>query len=126
TYHAVFISRKQAGYNSIEKLRAASGIRVGAQSVGFSTYNEGRLFAYILGLKDPKFIAAYGGAELDPAIARGEIDARATGPDTLLQRNAEWLEKDQASACAFQQTSGDRELCQIGKRAQGHSIAARF
>src|SRR3990170_7787205 len=55
TYHAVFISRKQAGLNSIEKLRAASGIKIGAQSVGFSTYNEGRLFAYILGLKDPKF-----------------------------------------------------------------------
>ena len=61
--------------------------------MGFSTYNEGRLFAYLLGLKDPKFIAAYGGAELDPALERGEIDARATGPDTLLQRNAEWLEK---------------------------------
>src|ERR671918_985394 len=59
TYHAVFISRKQAGFSSIEKLRAASGIKVGAQSVGFSTYNEGRLFAYLLGLKDPNFIAAY-------------------------------------------------------------------
>src|SRR3990167_6444907 len=33
TYHAVFISRKQAGLSSIEKLRATSGIKVGAQSV---------------------------------------------------------------------------------------------
>src|ERR1044072_9382325 len=93
TYHAVFVSRKQAGLSSVEKLQAAPGIRVGAQSVGFSTYNEGRLFAYLLGLKGPKFIAAYGGAELDPALERGEIDARATGPDTLLQRNQEWLAK---------------------------------
>ncbi|MGH7770562.1 MAG: Bug family tripartite tricarboxylate transporter substrate binding protein [Candidatus Binatia bacterium] len=91
TYHSVFLTRKQAGLDTIEKLRAASGIRIGAQSVGFSTYNEARLFAYILGLKDPKFIAAYAGAEIDPALIRGEIDARATGADSVLQRNKEWL-----------------------------------
>ena len=44
TYHAVLVSRKEAGFDTIEKLRAATGIRVGAQSVGFVTYNEGRLF----------------------------------------------------------------------------------
>ena len=93
TYHALFVSRKEAGLSSIEKLRAATGIRIGAQSVGFSTYNEGRLFAYLLGLKEPKFIPAYGGAELDPALMRGEIDARATGADTVEKRNREWLEK---------------------------------
>lgn len=93
TYHAVFVSRKQAGFNNIEKLRAATGIRIGAQSVGFVTYNEGRLFAYLLGLKDPRFVAAYGGAEIDPALLRGEIDARATGADTVTQRNRDWLEK---------------------------------
>ena len=109
TYHAVFISRKQAGLSSIEKLRATSGIKVGAQSVGFSTYNEGRLFAYLLGLKEPKFIAAYSGAELDPALARGEIDARATGPDTLLKRNSEWLEKDLVDIHAIMETpKGDK------------------
>jgi tripartite-type tricarboxylate transporter receptor subunit TctC len=93
TYHAVFVSRKEAGFNTIEKLQAATGIRIGAQSVGFVTYNEGRLFAYLLGLKDPRFVAAYGGAEIDPALLRGEIDARATGADTVSQRNRDWLEK---------------------------------
>ncbi len=92
TYHAVFFSRKEAGLSSIEKLRGLPGIKIGAQSVGFSTYNEGRLFAYLLGLKEPKFIAAYGGAELDPALFRGEIDARATGADTVM-RNPDWIEK---------------------------------
>jgi len=92
-YHAVFISRKQAGFSSVEKLQAASGVRIGAQSVGFVTYNEGRLFAYLLGLKEPRFVAAYSGAELDPALIRGEIDARATGADSIVQRNKEWLEK---------------------------------
>jgi tripartite-type tricarboxylate transporter receptor subunit TctC len=104
TYHAVFITRKDAGFNTLEKLRAAPGIKIGAQSVGFSTYNEGRLFAYLLGLKEPKFIAAFGGAELDPALIRGEIDARATGPDTLLQRASEWLEKDLVDIHAIMET----------------------
>lgn len=93
TYHSVFVSRKAAGLDTIEKLRAASGVRIGAQSVGFVTYNEGRLFAYILGLKEPKFVPAYSGVEIDPALLRGEIDARATGADTVVQRNRAWLEK---------------------------------
>jgi len=91
--HSIFITRQELGLDSLKKLRAASGIRVGGQSVGFSTYNEGRLFAYILGLKDVKFITGYGGAELDPALLRGEIDARATTADTVSRRNPEWLKK---------------------------------
>jgi tripartite-type tricarboxylate transporter receptor subunit TctC len=93
SHHAIFVTRKELGLNNIEKLRAAEGLRIGGQSVGFSTYIEGRLFAYILGLKEPRFVTGYGGAELDPALMRGEIDARATSADTVLQRNPEWLEK---------------------------------
>jgi len=93
SHHAIFVTRKDAGLSSIEKLRSASGIRIGGQSVGFSTYIEGRLFAYIIGLKEPRFVTGYGGAELDPALIRGEIDARATSADTVVQRNPEWLEK---------------------------------
>jgi tripartite-type tricarboxylate transporter receptor subunit TctC len=94
SHHSIFVTRKDLGLDSLDKLRAASGIRIGGQSVGFSTYNEGRLFAYVLGLKDPKFVTGYGGAELDPALMRGEIDARATSADTVARRNADWLKKD--------------------------------
>jgi len=93
SHQAVFVTRKEAGLDSIEKLRSASGLRIGAQSVGFSTYIEGRLFAYIIGIKDPRFVTGYGGAELDPALIRGELDARATSADTVFRRNREWLEK---------------------------------
>ncbi|HEV8341784.1 MAG TPA: hypothetical protein VGR30_05375 [Candidatus Binatia bacterium] len=93
SHHAIFVTRKEAGLSNIETLRAGEGIRIGGQSVGFSTYIEGRLFAYILGLKKPRFVTGYGGAELDPALIRGEIDARATSADTVLQRNPDWLEK---------------------------------
>jgi tripartite-type tricarboxylate transporter receptor subunit TctC len=92
SYHPLFLSRKQAGLSSIEKLTAATGVRVGGQSVGFSTYSEGRLFAFILGLKDPKFIAGYAGPEIDQALMRGEVDARATAADSVAQRNRDWLE----------------------------------
>jgi tripartite-type tricarboxylate transporter receptor subunit TctC len=93
SYHPIFLSRKQAGFNTVEKLRSAAGVRIGGQSVGFSTYNEGRLFAYILELKDPKFVTGYSGPEIDPALMRGEVDARATAADTVAQRNRDWLEK---------------------------------
>ena len=48
----------------------------------------------MIGLKEPRFVTGYGGAELDPALMRGEIDARATSADTVFRRNPEWLEKD--------------------------------
>jgi tripartite-type tricarboxylate transporter receptor subunit TctC len=91
----VFLSRKEAGLDSLEKLRAASGLRVGAQAVGHAVYISGRLFAYLLGLKDPKMVLGYGGPELDIALARGEVDVRANSADTVVRRNQEALEQGQ-------------------------------
>ena len=109
SYHSVFFTRSDAGWNTLEKLRAATGVKIGGQSLGFSTYNEGRLFGYMLGLKDPLFIAAFGGAELDPAVMRGEIDGRATGPDTVLQRNRDFIDKGLADFHAIMETpKGDK------------------
>src|SRR5438128_4566218 len=55
SHPAIFVTRQEAGLSRLEKLRAADGLRIGGQSVGFSTYIEGSLFAYILGLKAPRF-----------------------------------------------------------------------
>lgn len=104
TYHAVFISRKEAGLDTLEKLRGSPEIRVGGQSVGFSTYNEARLFCYIIGVPAPRFVTGFDGPELDPALLRGEIDARSTGPDTLLSRNKEWLDKGMIDIHAIMET----------------------
>ncbi len=93
SHHAIFVTRKEVGLTSIDKLRAATGVRIGAQSVGFSNYIEGRLFAYLIGLTEPKFVTGYGGAELDIVLMRDEIDARATSADTVARRNPDWLEK---------------------------------
>ena len=89
----IFLSRKEAGFDSIEKLRAASGVRIGAQAVGHPIYVSGRIFAYLLGIKEPRLVVGYGGPELDIALAQGEVDARANSADTVVRRNREALEK---------------------------------
>ena len=83
----VFVSRKESGFDSLDKLRAASGLRLGAQAVGHPIYVSGRLFAYLLGLKEPKMVLGYGGVELDVALEKGEVDVRANGADTISQRH---------------------------------------
>jgi tripartite-type tricarboxylate transporter receptor subunit TctC len=77
----IFVTRKALGINSLEKLRERAGLRVGGQSVGHVQFIRSRLFAWLLGLKEPKFVVGYAGAELDVALERGEIDARASALD---------------------------------------------
>lgn len=89
----LFYTRKEAGFSGIEKLRAGSGLRIGAQSVGHSNYNVARLAAYILSLKDARFVTGYSSPEIDVALLRGEVDARFNQADSVLQRNSEWIEK---------------------------------
>jgi tripartite-type tricarboxylate transporter receptor subunit TctC len=93
TYHWVFITRREAGLKNLEALRSASGVRVGAQAIGHSNYFVGRLFSYLIGFKDPKFVVGFSGTELDLALVRGEIDGRINNADTLLTRNADLLAK---------------------------------
>ena len=93
TSHLVFYTRKEAGLSNLEKLRTASGVRVGARPVGHSAYIASRFFAYFLGLKDTKFIPGYAAPELDVALLRGEVDARANTATSVWQRNPDWVEK---------------------------------
>jgi tripartite-type tricarboxylate transporter receptor subunit TctC len=91
--HQIIYTRKDLGLSNLEKLRAKAGLRIGAQSVGHVSYIAGRLFAYFLDLKEPKFIAGYTAPEVDAALLRGELDARANLATSALRRNPEWLEK---------------------------------
>jgi tripartite-type tricarboxylate transporter receptor subunit TctC len=90
--HYVFATRRELGLTSMEKLRAASGIRIGAQSVGHTNYTIGRIFAALLGLKDSKYVTGYSIPERDVALLRGEIDAIAN-TDDFYARNPEWIDK---------------------------------
>ena len=91
--HQTIYTRKELGLNSLEKLRAAPGLRIGAQSVGHVSYIAGRFFAFLIGFKDPKFIAGYTAPEVDAALLRGELDARANAAVSVLRRNSDWLDK---------------------------------
>jgi len=93
TTQHIFSTRKEIGLANIEKLRGASGIRIGAQAIGHNIYITGRLFAFFLGVKDPRFVVGYSGPEVDLALLRGEVDARASLIASIVQRTPEWLEK---------------------------------
>jgi tripartite-type tricarboxylate transporter receptor subunit TctC len=93
TAQYVFGSVAKLGLDSLEKLRAHPGLRVGAQTVGHDIYINGRLFSWLLGLKEPRFVTGFSGPEVDLAMMRGELDARANIPDTILQRSPEYIEK---------------------------------
>jgi tripartite-type tricarboxylate transporter receptor subunit TctC len=103
------ITNRQLQLGNLEKLRAAPGIRIGAQSVGHTIYITGRLFAWMLGLKEPKFITAYAGNEIDVALMRGELDARSQAADWMLHRNRDWFEKRLIDVHAvFEMPKGDK------------------
>jgi tripartite-type tricarboxylate transporter receptor subunit TctC len=87
----IFLSRKDAGVGSLEKLRSATGLRLGAQSVGHTIYYTGRMFSYLMGIKDPKMVVGYSGPELDVAFLRGEVDIRTNHPDNPIRQG--WLDK---------------------------------
>jgi hypothetical protein len=89
----VFGTSARLGLDTLDKLRARLGLRIGAQTVGHDIYINGRLFSWLLGLKDPRFVTGYSGPEVDIAISRGELDGRANIPDTILQRSPEFVEK---------------------------------
>lgn len=91
--HYLFVTHRHAGLDTLEKLRSTPGVRIGGQSVGHPVYITGRLFAYILGLKEPKFVVGFTGPEIDVAIAQREADARVNTGDSILRRNRDWLDK---------------------------------
>ena len=93
TSHQIMYTRKELGLSSLEKLRAVSGLRIGAQAVGHPNYIAGRIFAYFLGLKEPKFIVGYTTPEIEVALLRAELDGRANNVAQLLHRNPDWVEK---------------------------------
>jgi len=92
--HYIFLTRRAAGATTLDKLRSVAGLRIGAQSVGHTIYNIGRVFAWIAPLKEPNFVTGYSTPERDAALMSGEIDAMATADDHVT-RNIEWVKKQQ-------------------------------
>ena len=90
----VFFTRKELGLDKLDKLKAANGVRIGGQSVGHSNYVVARLFAWLLDLKEPRFVVGFSGADMDAALLQGELDARANSAETVVQRTPDFIKKE--------------------------------
>ena len=93
-FHYAFFTRKELGLSNLEKLRAYTGLRIGATSIGHTTYTYGRTFAWLLGLKDVKFVLGYSSLEIDVAMGSGELDARSNNTAEIVRRNPDALKKN--------------------------------
>jgi tripartite-type tricarboxylate transporter receptor subunit TctC len=91
--HYLFLTRREAGLNTIDRLRQAFGVRLGAQSVGHTVYNVGRIIAWLIGMKEVRDVTGFSTPERDAALLRGEIDALAATDEGFAIRKAHWLEK---------------------------------
>lgn len=85
-FHYAFLTRKELGLTNVEKLQAYSGVKIGATSIGHTTYTFARTFAWVLGLKDPKFVLGYASIEIDVAIQSGEVDSRSNNTAEVIRR----------------------------------------
>jgi tripartite-type tricarboxylate transporter receptor subunit TctC len=83
----LFNTRKQAGLDTLAKLRAASGVRIGSAPVGHTGYIQSRVSAYLLDMKEPRFIPGYENEDLDVAFARGEVDAQVASTSTVIEHD---------------------------------------
>jgi tripartite-type tricarboxylate transporter receptor subunit TctC len=90
----IFYTKGEMGLDTLQKLRATSGLRFGAQSVGHPVYITARLFAYFLDLKEPKFVTGYTNPEIDVAIKTGELDAHSRTAARIISGKREWIEKN--------------------------------
>jgi len=91
----VFYTKGELGFDNLAKLRASNGLRFGAHAVGHPVYVTARMIAYLLNLKEPRFVTGFTGPEIYIALERGELDAHATGAARFVIEKPEWIEKKQ-------------------------------
>jgi tripartite-type tricarboxylate transporter receptor subunit TctC len=120
--HYFFLTRRKVGLTTLDKLRSAAGVRIGAQSVGHTIYNIGRVFAWLLDLKDPNFVTGYSTPERDAAFLGGEIDAIGTADDHLT-RNSEWIQNKTVDLHAMMEVPKGRKYPQFTHLPEIESFA---
>jgi tripartite-type tricarboxylate transporter receptor subunit TctC len=89
-FHFVLLTRKDAGLNNLEKLRGTSGVRIAAGPVGHSTYYLPRVFVYLIGMKEPRIVPGFSGAETEVALTGGEVDLSVESTGSV---KPEWVQK---------------------------------
>lgn len=82
----LFATRKELGLSNLDRLRAASGVRIGSSPVGHTGYILSRVTAYLLDMKEAKIIPGYENQDLDVAYARAEVDARVASTGNVVHQ----------------------------------------
>lgn len=121
--HAVIYSRRELGLDSLDKFRAAKGIRIGGQTIGHVSYVAGRLFAYFIGMNEPNFIVGYSSREVDVALMNRELDARANNVTSVLRRNPDWFHKGLMNFHAIMETPKGEKHPVLGHLPEIESFA---
>jgi len=85
------VLRPGVSIDTVEKLKAHKGLRFANRSVGHSMYNIDRIMAFVLDLKNPKWILGYSSPEIDPALERKEADARSNSIPSFMRRTRHML-----------------------------------
>jgi tripartite-type tricarboxylate transporter receptor subunit TctC len=98
--------RPQLGLDTVEKLRAYKGLRFAQRSVGHRMYILDRIFAFVLDLKEPKWILGYTSQELRVAMERGEADALSNAIPSFLSSTPEWLKSGYAVPVVLKNSKG--------------------
>ncbi len=93
--------------DTVKKLQAYEGLRFANRAVGHSIYNRDRITAYILGLKNPRWILGYNTSEIRLALERGEADASIGGVAGLLRRSPHWIKNGFGFPVAIKDVQGN-------------------
>lgn len=121
--HAVIYTRRELGFDTLAKLRAASGVRIGGQTIGHVSYVAGRLFAYFLDMKEPNFVVGYSSREVDVALMNRELDSRANNATSVLRRNPDWFHKGVMNFHAIMETPKGEKHPVLGHLPEIESFA---
>lgn len=88
------ITRAPLGLDRVEKLKSYQGLRFAQRSVGHTMYILDRMFAYVLDLKEPRWVLGYSESEIDLALGRGEADVQSNNMHTVLKEASHWMKGD--------------------------------
>jgi tripartite-type tricarboxylate transporter receptor subunit TctC len=92
--------------DTVEKLRVPAGLRFAQRSVGHTMYLLDRMFAYVLEIKEPKWILGYGSNEVYLSLVRSEADMISNNLHTVLRETREWLKEGFTTPVVMKNTKG--------------------
>jgi len=85
----LLMTRPGSNLDTVEKLRAQSGLRFANRNVGHTMYILDRVMAFVLDLKDPRWVLGYNSQEIRLALPHGEADLRANSIPSFI-REGDW------------------------------------